>query len=263
MRYAPPSNTIDPDVQAYITAESITDPTEIAATNTFILGLKANSFYTRFVRLFLHSPTSQAASLADFISAGANTMTAVNSPTWNSNGFTFDGATNYCNVNLQLSTVLADNNYALHSYIRSCTNTNNRVIVGSNQNLGGSPTRLRMASGTSFAFNPGSLLGGVVASGAFPANTGMITGTTGTSTDTRLLNNGNVIDAQTGPGSRLRSNTTLYYGANNNNGAANNFSAGNYCFLAISSNFSTAEMATFYSLLQAFQTNVISGGRQV
>lgn len=263
MRYAPPSNTIDPDVQAYITAESITDPTEIAATNTFILGLKANSFYTRFVRLFLHSPTSQAASLADFISAGANTMTAVNSPTWNSNGFTFDGATNYCRLNLVMNTVLSNSNWAFHAYIRSMTNTSARRIIGSNQNLNSIQNDLRMLGGSSMQFTPGNNLAGVPAAGVITGNKGFVTGTTGSSTDTRILQNGVVIDTQTLDTGRVRNSVGLYYGANNNNGTANSFGVSNVCFVGISSNFSTAETLTLYGLVQDFQTNVIAGGRQV
>jgi len=43
---------IDPDAQAFFDAASITDSTQIEAVNTFVIGMKANSLWTKLIALY-------------------------------------------------------------------------------------------------------------------------------------------------------------------------------------------------------------------
>jgi hypothetical protein len=254
------ASSIDPDVQTYLTANSITDATEIAATNAFIIYLKANSLYTKFDKMFLMSPTSEAASLADFF--GATAATTVGSPTWATTGFTTNGTTQYLSSTYtpNASSKLAANDFSYFVYLRSGTQGASKYATGANNNLNAKPTYLGGASAV-YSFSPGNLID--VAQGSL-TSAGLISGSKQSSANTSLYKNGSLVTLNSGgTGSGTLIGRPLYIMANNNFNVANNFMVGEVCFWAAATNFSDAEMATFYTGLQTFQTNVISGGRQV
>lgn len=258
---ANPGDELDPDVVIYIAAFGITDPTEIAATNTFIVALKAAGLYTKFKRLQLFSPTSSAAALGDFITL--TSMTLVNAPTFATTGFTTDGTTNYINTGFVPSTGFAANSDFMYSvYLRSATAGVSRYAMGANQAVNGRPTNF-YGVGASYNFTPGALI--CIATGNVATLPGLTSGSTGGATDARLLKDGVEVVNNTASAAKARVTTAIYLMANNNNGAvtAGSYLAGEICFWCAATNFTSVEIATLYSLVQTFETNVISGGRQV
>ena len=87
--------------EAYFTAASITDTTEKRAANTFIKTLKDNGLWTKLDRIYLRSPTSLAACL--MCCKSLTSQVAINSPTFASNGLTFNGTTNYARSDVAVS----------------------------------------------------------------------------------------------------------------------------------------------------------------
>ena len=87
--------TYDADAQAYFTAAGITDATQKAAVNTFILGLKTNSLWSSFYALYPFVGGTSGAHAVNAKSPGTYDITWVNSPTHNANGVTGNGTTNY------------------------------------------------------------------------------------------------------------------------------------------------------------------------
>lgn len=253
---------IDPDVQTYITNNSISDQTEIDATNTFILGLKANNFYTRIDRLNLMSPTSSAAALADFF--GGTAMTAVGSPTYATTGFTTNGTSSYLNSGYTPndSGKLTTNNFSYWVYLRSGTKGTSKYAMGANNNLNGKPTYFGNDN-PSYTFSPGTLLSQTY--GTIGSAAGLITGIKRSLNDQNLYKNGTlIVQNTTSATSGTPIARPLYLMANNNNNVANNFMPGEICFfMAATGAFTDPEVSTMYNLIQTFQTNVIVGGRQV
>ena len=110
------SSSIDPDAQAYITAGSITNATEIAAINQMFLDLKGTGSTPNNTDVWnsLHwmniaSATSLAASLNDL--KGGYNLTAYNSPIWANTGI----KGNNSNMYLQQSYIASTNGSSLNS----------------------------------------------------------------------------------------------------------------------------------------------------
>lgn len=257
------ATTWESEVQAYITAFSISDTTEINATDVFIKGLKSNSIYTKIVFLNLRSPTSQAAALGDFISLTSST--AVNSPTWGANGFTYDGVTNYLNSGFNPSTngVITLNSCSIGFYVRSGTAAI-KILAGCNNSVNGNPIRIALSTTTNFQMRCTSNGAGAIGNGTIGAFTGLFSGSRVSSTDIRVFQNGAQIGSTAvTANANVLCNLNMYVGTNNNNGAASSFIAAQECFFYVAIGLTTSEMATLYTLTQTLQTNIVAGGRQV
>ena len=100
---------LDPDAASYITRASITNAAQIAAINTYVLGLKAAGLWTKITARYItfNSATTAATNLV------GNTFTAtiVNSPTIDATGYA-GGATTYFRTGVIPNTHLSQ--YNLH-----------------------------------------------------------------------------------------------------------------------------------------------------
>lgn len=86
-----PSPPTPPEL--YFAAAGITDPTEMAAVNTLYDGLITNGLYDRLDRLFLCSPTSEAACKMDFITLAS--LDAFGGPSFDAYGIQVDLVSSY------------------------------------------------------------------------------------------------------------------------------------------------------------------------
>lgn len=242
--------------KAYFAAAGITSTKEKLAVDTFIRGLQAASFYTRFDRLWLFSPTSSTASLVDFITL--TSMTAVGSPGWSTTGYVTNGTSSYLNTGYAMSgsSRVTANSQSQAVYIRTAVSGSNKYMMGCNQSLSGSPLRFYCAgSPATINYYNGNLIKS--ASGSATAFNGFLMGTTTAIDDLRILKNGSQIatDATSVDGSL--STTNIFIGAKNNNGVANNFCNMEVCFAMVASGFTNAEGLTLYNLVQTYQNTVI------
>lgn len=108
----------DPDASAYFTAAGITDSTEQEAWNTFVVGARAAGIWDKAYRVYPVSPTSIAA--AAVCAKSLTSGTFVNSPTHASTGITFDGATQYFEMDDSLDDIMdvdanTSNSYGIYN----------------------------------------------------------------------------------------------------------------------------------------------------
>lgn len=254
----------DSDALAYFSSASITDTTEMNAVNALIVNLKSNSLYTQFKRLWLRSPTSEAASLVDFISLGSSTNT---SATWATTGFTYNGSSSFINTVTNLSALgLSATSVSYGVYLRSGTGGTPKYMCAVNGAVNSLPNFIRTNAGA-VEFANGTLLAipsatTFIVDGTY-GYTGLFVGSCTSSSNRIIMNNATVGNTNTTNVSGGYPARPLYIGANNNNGTAASFMAMEECLAFIASpGFSSAEVSTLYTLIQTYQTNVIAGGRQ-
>lgn len=252
----------------YFVNAGITNEIERRAVNTLIVTLENIGLYSRFARLWLRSPTSETASLTEFFTGTLSTN--VNSVSWSTNGFAYDGATNYINTNQTLlalnghSSGIGSNNLCFGVYIRTNPGGAPEYLCGANQALGGRPSLLRVNSPTLLEFTNGSLLS--LASGSYflePSYVGLVTGAASSNVDRRIYLNALLLNQNTTFSNGALSSSNLFVGANNNNGTANFFFNYEECMVFIASSMNDSEMASIYTAIQQYQTDVVPGGRDV
>ena len=151
------SSSIDPDAQAYITAGSITNATEIAAINQMFLDLKGTGSTPNNTDVWnsLHwmniaSATSLAASLNDL--KGGYNLTAYNSPIWANTGIKGNNSNMYLQQSYSYFTgvsasnwptaVIISNRTSSASYKVWIDNIVNQTISATTNALAGSPMNI-------------------------------------------------------------------------------------------------------------------------
>ena len=154
----------DADALAYFTAAGITDATQKAAVNTFILGLKLNSLWTSFVGLYLFVGGTSASHAVNAKSPGTYDITWVNSPTHDSNGVTGNGTTAYGQTGALASTVCPQNSAHISVYSRTAAPTASGRLIAATSTSGGT-RRLDIYSnggaGNALGINDNTAIGGL------------------------------------------------------------------------------------------------------
>lgn len=108
------ASSFDSDAQAYFDAAGITDSTEKEAWNDFVVGAKAAGIWNKAHRIYPVSPTSIGA--AAYCAKSLIQGSFVNSPTHASTGVTFDGATQYFNIDDSLDNIMGVGGNTSNSY---------------------------------------------------------------------------------------------------------------------------------------------------
>lgn len=90
-------NTYDSDAQAYFTQAGVTDATQKANINAFIVGLKAQSLWTsgRFFTYRNNQNAGTGTTAYGFGGLNSNNGTLTNGPTWGSDGLAMATASNH------------------------------------------------------------------------------------------------------------------------------------------------------------------------
>lgn len=248
---------MDSDAQAFLTAASITDPTISEAIDTFVIGMKSNSLWTKFYAIYPMvggTATTHKWNLKDPRDLdAAYRITWSGTVTHNSNGVTGDGSTGYGNTYLNDETVMTRNNKAGSVYCR--TNSDGGFASYGVQGSGvGHHLYIRLGNDSYNRINDGN---------NGPTNTnssGFFIGSRVSSTERIIYRNGTSL----GTHGSITQATTLsinhYLLGYNNSGTAVAFSPRNYCYFAFSSGFTPAEASTYNTLVQAMQTTL---GRNV
>ena len=259
------SSSIDPDAQAYITAGSITDATEIAAINQMFLDLKGtgsttnnSNIYSKFSALYLMSPTSLAAAAINAVTPSIYDITWYNSPTHSVNGVVGNGSNQYGDTGLNAFADLTSNNCGITVEI------NNTDISNSND--------MGVRDGTSKAFELSSFsntyrpriqtatLGDQMIDSTSPFNNIHTALRRGANDAVYYLNG---ISAQTNTTtSGTLPNENIFLMAENIVGTgANGLSQRRQSFSAIHQGMTDNEAKDLYDAITKYNANVISGGR--
>lgn len=248
MLLRPTGPSFDPNAAAYFAAGSITSPVEQAAANTFILALKANGLWDGLDCIYLCSPTSASAAL--LCAKTLSSMVAVASPTFSTNGFLFNGTSQYLNTNqnLALQTAFQQNSACIGTYLRTLPAAN-QAYFGARQTTSIASWLWRNPTGHLFALNGPS---------SIQFNTPPVAGLT-----TIIRNNSSTMQWYTrttlGGNSTFSSNSrpsvSLFFNAINESGSSvSNFSGANWAGGFFGAALTVPQLTIMDTLWQAYQT---------
>ena len=249
---------IDPDAQAFITAASITDPTQQAAINTLVVDLKGYSIWSKMKAIYpfvggtasthkwnLKDPRDlDAAFRLQFLggwthsSAGAlqNAFCYADTKFTPSGNITATSAHHsaYLRVNRTIAQQAAYGSYTgttadmqLYPYSFS--------IGWINDLFDNSQSRISVNTGNS---------------------TGFIVGSRASSSSHKLFRNGSSIASTTNNTNGTPPNIPYYIGAVNLNGIASFYDIQQFAFASIGDGLTDTEAANLYTAVQAFQTTL-------
>lgn len=263
---------IDPDAQAFITAASITDPTQQTAINNLVVGLKSNGLWTKMNAIYPFvggTSTTHKWNLKDPRDLNA-AYRLVFSGGWthSSTGATPNGVNAYADTFLIPSTVL---NYASLSYYSRTstaeigTGDANGIVVGvrSDNTTVNNALNLRVKSNPTnnndfFYSRTGSATNNSVRI-VDSSGLGLFSGALD-ATSSKIYRNGVNLGGSLLSFSRNTPNLSIYLGALNNKGFGGEYSLKESAFAHIGDTLDSTEMANLYTVVQAFQTTL---GRQV
>lgn len=253
--------SFDPDAQAFITAAGITDPTQQGAIDDLVVGLKADSLWTKMSAIYPFvggTATTHKYNLIDPQDTnGAFRLTFAGGWTHSANGALPNGSTGYANTHYVPATSATVNDFAMTYYSRTNVTTGG-WDMGGGDGLG--------ASTVQWGFNEAGL-GGFLCdipstrTTGSPANAqGLFTVSRTTVPETRGYRNALDIGNTGGGGAITGLTWEIYLAALNTSGVAGGFGTHEVAFASIGTGLTGGNVSSLYTLVQAFQTTL---GRQV
>lgn len=252
-----PTSSVDADAQAFITAASITDPTQQSAINNLVIGLKADSLWTKMKVIYpmVGGTNSQHTwNLRNTAQYQANWIGGV---THSNLGVKFNGMNGYGGTGLNFSTALASSNSNSIGYY-SGTNLSETmpdpIAMGAYDNVAN--FALISKNNTSFF----SRLNAASISHSTITMKGFFSASRQSSTLTDIYLNGSQV--ATGNSGGVLPNLACYLGNINiaNAPYGSGYILNDMRFAYISDGLNDTEMTNLYNRVQTFQTTL---GRQV
>jgi len=259
-------NMYDPDASAFFTAAGITDTTQKTAVNNLVIGLKADSLWTKMTVIYPFvggSATTHKFNLKDPRDLdAAYRIQFFGGWTHNANGITGNGTNGYANTFAQMNTVaIPDRLNHWSSYSRTLP----------------SGSGMRYVSGILDFNSPFKFFGyGIEPSGSnavpglqnfesngFPLAAGFFNGTVTSNTVARFYRNGVLNYTPSGTINSMTALSNFFIGACNTStspGTAFDYNNTNFAFWSLGGALTATDAANFYTRVQAFQTTL---GRQI
>ena len=251
---------IDPDAQAFITAASITDPTQQSAINQLVLDLKGYSIWTKMKALYPFVGGSASSHSYNLRNTAQHQITWNGGITHSANGVLFGGVNGYGNTNLAPNSVLTANSNHVSLYSRtSAARTNGSALDW------GQGTDLNVSNGVWGCCRRSSNLALYGATNASASGLVAVSNTNGSgmfvnsitsSTSRKIYRNSSTIGTLTTNISQTLSAPNVYVGALNANGTPNLYSDFQSAFFSIGDGLTDTEAANFYTAVQAFNTTL-------
>ena len=258
----PKTAPIDPDAQAFITAASITDPTQQSAINQLVVDLKGYSIWSKMKAIypFVGGTAAQHKwNLKDPRDLDAAFRLVFNGGwTHSSNGATPNGTNAFANTFYNTSTQSTTSNISAGFYSRTNTTSGGTTFGVTDGSFTGLALVIKFTdNNTYFGANDSFLTG----SGNFISNTtGLFVINRTSLTEKKMYRNGSVISTST-PTSNGVKNDVVYLGARRYGGyTVDSYDTRQHSFTFLGDTLSDTEAANFYTAVQAFQTTL---GRQV
>ncbi len=244
----PSASAYNPLTTAWIAQTGETDPTIISALNTFEGGLITNSLTSKFNALYPFVGGDVTKHSYNFMNTATYQLTFTGGWTHSSTGALPNGTTGYANTGLTPSSILTLNDAHLSAYLR--TNTNAGLDIGAA--IPGNTAQLAGRLSGNYFGNVHQSLNSTVANANSTGH--YLASRTGATTNTGYKNGASILSSAVV--STTRPSVSLYLGARNNNGTADNFSARELAMASIGSGLTSGETSTLYTLIQAFQTSL-------
>jgi len=249
----PKAAAYDPDAQAFITAASITDPTQQIAINQLVLDLKGYSIWTKFKAIYPIVGGTASSHAVNLKTPGTFNLTYGTGVTHSSNGMVSNGTTGYANTNFTPSTSGTLNSHHVSFYSR--TNSNGTEVEMGVQSSGTTLLEIRTAGTTYAAINSGA----TYSSFADTDSRGLyIANRTASNVINVFRNSTKKVTGSTASSNlpNLKMNLLAW----NNGGAPQFYSLKQCAFASIGDGLTDTDAANFYTAVQAYQTTL---GRQV
>ena len=248
---APPPT--DPDAQAFITAASITDPTQQSAINTLVTDLKGYSIWTKFKAIYPIVGGSSSAHAVNLKTPGTFNLTFASGWTHASTGMTPNGAT-FANTGISPLTNLSQDSTHLSYYSRTnTTGTEIEIGVQSNNGLNYTIIEIRTTNTTYFLIN--STLTGIQSATDSDSRAFYIGNRTASNVINGWRNSTKVLNGTTASTNNPERN--IYLGAMNNSTGVAQFNSTKQCaFASIGDGLTDTDAANFYTAVQAYQTTL-------
>lgn len=247
---------VDPDAQSFITAASITDPTQQSAVNQLVIDLKGYSLWTKMKAVYPFvggSAASHKWNLKDPRDLDAAfRLSFAGGWTHSANGALPNGTNGYADTFVKPATNLALNSTHLCYYSRTDISAN-QVEMGLAAG-NDSCYLLYSYSGTGFkAINETQHTGGSV----FSPTNGLLIGSRTASNVVKYYHKGSLIDSLTTASGNVNNNK-IFLACYNSTGlpGAALFSSKECAFASIGDGLNDTESANLYTAVQAFQTTL-------
>jgi hypothetical protein len=255
-----PTPTTDPDAQAFITAASITDPTQQSAIITLVTDLKGYSIWTKFKAIYPivgGTAASHKFNLKDPRDLDAAfRLNYTNAWTHSSTGMTPNGTSAYANTFLIPSSVLSLDSVHIASYLRTNLQFSGPIISSENASTYNNGLYIwpwQSSNLYSIRINDNGTSG----VGTAPADIRGLHIATRTASDVKKYRLNNTQLFNSSESSTGLNTSSIYIGASRNNA---NYNGNQQSFVSIGDGLSDTEAANFYTAVQAYQTTL---GRQV
>ena len=237
---------VDPDAQAFITAASITDPTQQGAINTLVVDLKGYNIWTKFKAIYPVVGGSASSHAVNLKTPGTYNLSFQVGWTHSATGML--PLNTFANTNLNDNTILTLNSVHISYYSR--TNENIAVIEMGTGLSDGLFIEARTAGISYYRVHSTTLLQHADSDSRafYVANR----------TASNVMNawkNGVKLATSSGA-STTKQNFNIYIGALNNGGTAS-FQTNKQCaFASIGDGLTDTDAANFYTAVQAYQTTL-------
>ena len=236
---------VDPDAQAFITAASITDPTQQSAINQLVVDLKGYSIWTKFKAIYPIVGGTASSHAVNLKTPGTFNLTFASGWTHSSTGMTPLNA--YADSNLNVSTNLLQNSTHISVYIRT-NNASNAAAIAASRTNNPSLNLFPNFSGTSY-FRVNSNADGGFSTGG--SHLGLWVANRIRSTETRNYRNTTRYVNSTSSTGLINQNVWLASSPDFADYYSNQFS-----FASIGDGLSDTDAANYYTAIQAFQTTL-------
>jgi len=259
----------DADAQAFIDAAQITDQVQATAINNLVVGLKADSLWTKMKAIYPMvggTATTHKFNLKDPRNLDvAFRLTFNGGWTHSANGALPNGTNTFANTYLTPSTAMPSGGDSLHYYSRiNSTTTADNLIAGELS----APYRALILSGKNtsgfgsyFTTNPSSTYQSASQTDVSRDTRGLFGGTSNGTNTYFYLNGVQLANNTTAQTYTARYSAVLFIGAKrNNSGGATNYTNKECAYASIGEGLTTTDMLNYNTRVQAFQTTL---GRQV
>lgn len=250
---------IDPDAQAFITAASITDPTQQSAINTLVTDLKGYNIWTKMKALYPFvggTSTSHKFNLKDPQDTDAAFRLVFNGGwTHSSTGATPNGTNGWADTFVKTGTDLSLNSSHVSVYLRTDTAASDRIAIANC--FGGSSFELSLwvktsSNNTSHRNNTSN-----VSLISDTDSRGFYIGNRNSSTEQKIIKNNTINTFSVNSIATTNTRTINISSALQASSTVRAYyNDKEYAFSSIGDGLTDTEAANFYTAVQAFQTTL-------
>jgi hypothetical protein len=252
--YSIAQTPLDGDAARFLQVTGVTGQNEVFALNTLVQKLKYANLWARYQIIYPFLGTTSTTQKFNLKNPqdtnGAYRITFVNGGTFDSRGYTNDGATDYGNTNLVATSIGGGlNNFSVSYYVKESTQQgafdqgarNNTFWLASNFRNASNEFSARAFNNTSTAMSHGHTTGLATVSRSNSSNFFM------------GVNNTTTTATQTSTGLPA---FNIVIGAYNDFGTIGVFANRTYQFFAIGNSITAAEHTTLWNIVAEYQANL-------